>query len=304
MTRLDLVVVIGVGSVGAAAGCAGTATQSERARSAGAIHAPLSLAADERMVAVPAGHFVSGSTPEERAVAYDDYEATAGKDTARIEKWFDRESDRHGGELPEFRIDLMPVTQAQFAELVTTEHVAPPSVDEARAQGQGFGLDLARVSRFAWKDGRPPSGREDHPVVLVSWDDAERYCAWRGGLRGEKRRLPTAAEFEKAARGSDGLAYPWGNAFEPDKLNSAIGGPRDTTPVGSYAGGASTYGVLDMAGNVLQWTATPAGADEMIVKGSSWDDVGGMGRGAAQDKRPRAARDVLVGFRCAADAPP
>jgi formylglycine-generating enzyme required for sulfatase activity len=303
MTRLDWVVVIGVGSVGAAAGCAGTAGQ-DHGLSARPSQAPLSLAADERMVVVPAGHFVSGSTPEERAVAYDDYETTSGKDTARLEKWFDRESDRHGGELPAFRIDLMPVTQAQFAELVTSEHVAPPSIDEAGAQAQGFGLDLAtRVSRFAWKDGRPPSGREDHPVVLVSWDDAERYCAWRGGLRGEKRRLPTAAEFEKAARGEDGLAYPWGNAFEPDKLNSAIGGPRDTTPVGSYAAGASTYGVLDMAGNVLQWTATPAG-DEMIVKGSAWDSVGGMGRGAAQDKRPRSAREVLLGFRCAADAAP
>ncbi|HEY0987829.1 MAG TPA: formylglycine-generating enzyme family protein [Kofleriaceae bacterium] len=303
MTRIDRVVVIGIGIAGAATGCAGTTAQ-DHALSARSSHAQLSLAADERMVVVPAGHFVTGSTPEERAVAYDDYEATSGKDTARLEKWFDRESDRHGGELPAFRIDLMPVTQAQFAELVAAERVAPPSIDEAGAQAQGVGLDLARVSRFAWKDGRPPSGREDHPVVLVSWDDAERYCAWRGGLRGEKRRLPTAAEFEKAARGADGLAYPWGNAFEPDKLNSAIGGPRDTTPVGSYAAGASTYGVLDMAGNVLQWTATPAGGDEMIVKGSAWDSVGGLGRGAAQDKRPRAARDVLVGFRCAADAPP
>ena len=300
MMRRARGIVVGCGM---AAGCSGASTQAEHAMTARADSAPLSLAADQRMIAIPAGNFVSGSTPEERATAYDDYEATTGRDTAREEKWFDREAERHGGELPAFRIDLMPVTQAQFAELVSAEHLAPPSVDESAAQAQGGELDVAsRVSRFAWQDGRPPSGREDHPVVLVTWADAERYCAWRGALRGEKRRLPTAAEFEKAARGGDGLSYPWGNAFEADKLNSAIGGPRDTTPAGSYAAGASSYGVLDMAGNVLHWTATPAGGDDMVVKGSAWNAGGGMGRGASVDKRPRRARDVLVGFRCAADA--
>jgi formylglycine-generating enzyme required for sulfatase activity len=298
MRRLAFLVAA---SAPAAIGCSGAPGPADPATAARA-HAQLSLAADQRMVTIPGGHFVSGSTPEERAVAYDDYQTTAGNDTARMEKWFDREAGRHGVELPAFRIDLMPVTQAQYAEYVTAEHVAPPAADEV---AKGHGLEFAiPVAQFAWNDGRPPGGREDHPVVLVSWNDAERYCAWRGALRGEKRRLPTADEFEKAARGADGLAYPWGNAFEPDKLNSAIGGPRDTTPVGSYAGGASTYGVLDMAGNVLQWTATAAGEGEMIVKGSAWNGAGGMGRGASVDQRPRGARDVLVGFRCVADAPP
>jgi len=298
MTRLAIVVAVGAH---AAAGCSGAPGPTDPGAAARAAQAPLSLAADQRMIVIPEGHFVSGSTPEERAVAYDDYETTAGKDTARLERWFEREASRHGVELPAFRIDLMPVTQAQFAEFVATEHAAPPVVADA---DPSIGLDFAtQVSRFAWKDGRPPSGREDHPAVLVTWDDAQRYCAWRGVLRGEKRRLPSADEFEKAARGGDGLAYPWGNAFEPDKLNSAIGGPRDTTPVGSYAAGASSFGVLDMAGNVLHWTATPADAEDMIVKGSAWNSAGGMGRGASVDQRPRGARDVLVGFRCAADAP-
>jgi toxoflavin biosynthesis protein ToxD len=267
-------------------------------------HAPLSLAAEDRMVVVPAGRYIKGSTPEERATAYDDHGSTAGNDTARTERWFDREADRTVAELPSFRIDPMPVTQAQFAELVVAEQVAAPAIDEAGWQAQGLPQDFASYrDRFVWRDGRPPDGREDHPVVLVSWSDAVRYCAWRGALHGEKRRLPTADEFEKAARGASGMAYPWGNVFEADKLNSAVQGPGDTTPVGTYPAGASPFGLLDMAGNVLHWTATPASGDAMVVKGSTWLAFGGLGRGASHDRRARGERHVLVGFRCAADAP-
>lgn len=291
-----------------AVACSATpAAQGPGARGASA---PLSFAAEDRMVVVPAGRYIKGSTPEERATACDDHMATAGHDTARAEKWFEREVDRTVAELAAFRIDPMPVTQAQFAELVAAERVPAPSLDaageadQARWQAQGVHDDLASLRvRLTWRDGRPPDGREDHPVVLVSWSEAERYCAWRGALRGDRRRLPTADEFEKAARGATGMAYPWGNVFEPDHLNSAVKGPGDTTPVGTYPAGASPYGLLDMAGNVLHWTATPADGDAVIVKGSAWTAFAGLGRGAALDRRPRAARDVLVGFRCAADAP-
>jgi formylglycine-generating enzyme required for sulfatase activity len=286
------------------AGCSAASGAAGHTAGPAAAHAQLSLAADDRLIAIPAGRYIAGSTLEERAAAYDDYQGSAGQDTARIQKWFEREADRHSGELPAFRIDLMPVTQAQFAELVAAERVAPPAIDEAGWRAQGLSQDFAtQVARFVWTGNKPPDGREDHPVVLVSWSDADRYCAWRGALRGEKRRLPTADEFEKAARGDDGLAYPWGNAYEPDKLNSATKGPGDTTPVGSYASGASPYGVLDLAGNVFQWTATPADGGRMVVKGSGWDSMGGVGRGASLDKRPRAVRDVVVGFRCAAEGP-
>lgn len=284
------------------AGCA-AGPIAGHAMSPSAGHAPLSLAADDRMIAIPDGRYVNGSTLEERAAAYDDVQAVTGEDTARAQKRFEREADRHSAQLPAFRIDLMPVTQAQFAEMVSAEHVAPPGIDEAGWKAQGLPHDYAsEVARFAWSGGKPPDGREDHPVVLVTWSDADRYCAWRGALRGEKRRLPTADELEKAARGADGLAYPWGNAFEPDKLNSAVKGAGDTTPVGSYAAGASSYGVLDLAGNVFQWTATADG-DQMVIKGSAWDSMPGMGRGASFERRPKAARDIVVGFRCAADGP-
>ncbi len=257
---------------------------------------PLSIAADERMITVPAGQFIAGSTPEERAGAYDDFLHTANHDGAREHAWFAKEADRHAEKLPAFMIDLMPVTQSAYAEFVSSGAAPAPAIDEAGWKAQGFQQDYAtQVVRFLWKDGRPPHGREDHPVVLITHDEATRYCGWRG------RRLPTAAEFEKGARGDQGLAYPWGNAYEATKLNSAVGGPGDTTPVGTYGDGASPYGLFDMAGNVFQWTSTPGDGHKMTVKGSAWDDYGGVGRGASQHARKHDVRHVIVGFRCASD---
>ena len=267
-------------------------------------NAQLSRAADARMVTVPAGQFIAGSTPEERVAAYDDYFDTAGQDAAREHHWFEREQDRHIEKLVAFRIDLMPVTQVEFAEFVATGKANGPMIDETTWRAQGFEQDFAtQVARYLWRDGRPPQDHEDHPVVLVTQAEAERYCAWRGELVGEKRRLPTASEFEKAARGDVGFVYPWGNAYESQKLNSAVGGPGDTTPAGSFGAGASPFGVLELAGNVFQWTATPSGDGKMLVKGSAWDDYAGIGRGASGHGRVPGARHVIVGFRCAADAP-
>jgi len=268
----------------------------------GAATAPLSLAKDPQMIVIPEGKFIAGSTTEERTAAYDDYLATAGHDTARESKWFEGEEDRHLSHLPAFRIDLMPVTQAEYAEFVTARLAPPPSIDEKAWAAQGFVQDYATVERFIWKDGGPPTGHEDHPVVLVTWEEASAYCKWRGQLTGQERRLPTADEYEKASRGDNGLAYPWGNAYEAEKLNSAVKGPGDTTPVGQYTTGASPYGVLDMAGNVFQWTSTRFKEGHMTVKGSAWEDYGGVGRGASRHGRPIKARHVIVGFRCAAPA--
>jgi formylglycine-generating enzyme required for sulfatase activity len=265
-----------------------------------AINAPLSLAADDRMIVVPAGKYIAGSTPEERGASYDDFASATTTDTAREQKVFDRETDRYQTTLPAFRLDFMPVTQAQYAEFVTAGKTSPPSIDEAGWSAQGFPQPFAAdVERFSWKGTAPPDDRLDHPVVLVSHDEAARYCAWRGELRGQPRRLPTAAEFEKAARGTGGLAYPWGNAFEPSKLNTADGGPKDTVPTGTHAAGASPYGLLDMAGNVAQWTSTAGDPGMMLVKGSSWDDHAGFGRAASARPFKPSTRHVIIGFRCA-----
>lgn len=261
--------------------------------------APLSLAKEPQMVVVPAGKFIAGSTSEERTAAYDDYLATAGNDTAREKKWFEGEDERHQVDLPAYRIDLMPVTQAEYAEFITAKKSAPPSMTAEAWVQQGFIQEYAIVERFNWKEGVPPTGREDHPVVLVTWNEADAYCKWRGAIAGAERRLPTEAEYEKAARGDSGLAYPWGNAYEAEKLNSAVKGPHDTTPVGQYTNGASPFGVLDMAGNVFQWTSTKYRDGAMTVKGSAWEDYGGVGRGASRHGRAVTARHVIVGFRCA-----
>lgn len=252
------------------------------------------------MLHIPEGKFITGSTTEERTAAYDEYLKTSGNDTAREKKWFEGEADRHMTMLSAFRIDLMPVTQVEYAEFVVAKLAPPPSIDQAAWQAQGFVQEYSAVERFNWKDGSPPVGREDHPVVLVTWTEASKYCEWRGKLVGETRRLPSEAEFEKAARGESGLAYPWGNVFEPDKLNSAVKGPGDTTPVGQYVEGKSPYGMLDAAGNVFQWTSTPFKEGHMTVKGSAWEDHGGVGRGASRHGRPIESRHIIVGFRCAA----
>ncbi len=288
-----------VAAAALATGCGGGAPRVDQP---GASLAPLSLAADARMVTVPDGQYIAGSTPEERAAAYDDYLATAGHDGARDKKWFDHEEDRRVTTLAAFRIDLMPVTQAQYAEMVDAGRAKPPTIDEVTWQAQGFAQDYAtEVARFLWRDGRPPVGREEHPVVLVTWSEAELYCAWRGSHVSQSRRLPSAAELEKASRGEGGMSYPWGNVFEPDKLNSAVEGPQDTMSVGSFVEGASPFGVLELAGNVFQWTSTVTEDDRVVVKGSAWEDYGGLGRGASGHARPKTARHVIVGFRCAAE---
>jgi formylglycine-generating enzyme required for sulfatase activity len=307
MPRVTVRRALAISILGAAAGC-GPPGPIKPPSGSGA--GPLSRAADAQMILIPLGMYVSGSTPEERDVAYDDYLATSGRDDARENEWFEREEERHVAELPAFRIDLMPVTNAQYAEFVGTGAAPAPSIDEATWAAQGYVQDFAtEVARFIWPSTSAPIGREEHPVVLVTWDQANAYCAWRGSLLGgAMRRLPTAAEREKAARGREGFIYPWGNTWQPDKLNSAVKGPSDTVPVGSFPDGASPYGVLDLAGNVFEWTSTPwppgasTGARERTVRGSAWEDFAGVGRGAAWHGRAHDARHVIVGFRCASDA--
>ncbi len=257
---------------------------------------------DATMLRIEAGPYVAGSTVEERNEAYDAYRDTAGRDTARERAWFKREREPHQGNLPAFVIDSTPVTNAAYAEFVADTGIVPPAIDEAPWAEQGFIQDYAtEVARFNWIGGTPPEGREQHPVVLVTWRDAAAYCAWRGTVVGQTRRLPTADEYEKAARGTRGSPYPWGDSFDAAKLNSAVAGPRDTTPVGSYEDGASPFGMLDAGGNVFQWTATPweHKPNAMTVKGSAWDDYGGLGRPAAAHGRRRTVRHAIVGFRCA-----
>lgn len=129
-------------------------------------------------------------------------------------------------------IDRTPVTNAQFAVFLEATQYKPTDADAKRF--------LAH-----WRNGKPPRGEDRHPVVYVSWFDARAYAIWAG------QRLPTEAEW--AAGGTDGRRYPWGRA-EPKASHANFGRSRDgTTPVGTFPEGASSYGILDLAGNVWEW---------------------------------------------------
>ena len=155
-----------------------------------------------------------------------------------------------------------------------------------------------RTRRHAWRDGRLPKGRADHPVVMVSHADARAYAKWLSSETGRAWRLPTEVEWEKAARGTDGRHFPWGNTYNPTRLNSHDAGPFDTMPVGRFPNGASPFGLMDAAGQVFEWTSTRAGKARHRVKGGSWDDSGcGVCRPAAGHSRPDHLKHILVGFR-------
>jgi iron(II)-dependent oxidoreductase len=123
--------------------------------------------------------------------------------------------------------------------------------------------------------------QDDHPIVNVSWYDAVAYCEWAGV------QLPTEAQWEKAARGTDGRIYPWGDEWDDSKCNNYETGIEETTPVGSYTQGTSPYGVMDMVGNVWEWCADwydekyyasapnrnpqgPSAGIRRVLRGGSW----------------------------------
>jgi formylglycine-generating enzyme required for sulfatase activity len=155
------------------------------------------------------------------------------------EFWMGEDEEAHQVYLDRFAIARVPVSVTQYELfLQATNHRRPPD----------------------WEEDLVPVKRGNHPVYNVSWDDAMAYCQWLSQMTGKSITLPSEAEWEKAARGDrDKRTYPWGDIFEATRCNSDELGLNDTTPVGIFLNGASPYGVLDLSGNVWEWTRSMYG---------------------------------------------
>jgi formylglycine-generating enzyme required for sulfatase activity len=170
---------------------------------------------EPEMILIPAGEFLMGSDPRKDQYAQDD------------------EQPQGILYLPDFYLAKTPVTNGQYRAFVTATDYHPQ--EPLRSRGL-------------------PGDKEDHPVVGVPWYQAVAYCGWLSKMTGRAYSLPSEAEWEKAARGTDGRIYPWGDEWDPKRCNSRESRLLDTTSVEAYLDGASSYGILDLAGNVSEWT--------------------------------------------------
>ncbi len=242
-------------------------------------------------VNIPAGEFIMGSNSDEPY-------------------FWGAEAPRHNVYLDEFWITLTEVTNKNYRLCVTNGACSPPASNESATRS-----DYYTNSKY-----------DNYPVVYINYNQAVSFCEWAGG------RLPTEAEWEKAARGTSGILFPWGNEeLNPNLANfcdtgcphseaaelSFDDGYRDTAPVGSYPAGASPYGVLDMAGNVLElasdWYSTnyysispyenplgPSTGDRHPIRGGSWySDRTGLRTSARASMSSEHIFYVTVGIRCA-----
>ena len=195
--------------------------------------------------------------------------------------------------LTPYAIDLVPVTNARYAEFLAASGYRPRHAESFLKH---------------WSAGRPPQGKEDHPVVYVDLDDARAYARWAG------KRLPTEAEWQFAAEGPEGLAYPWGERMEPGRCNAGEHG--GTTGVGAFPDGRSPFGCYDLCGNTWEWTESERSDGRTrfaILKGGSYYQAEGSHWYADGGPRPAnfAAKFLLtwpgldrcatIGFRCVVD---
>jgi iron(II)-dependent oxidoreductase len=237
------------------------------------------------MVYIPPGEFLMGSS-EADMVRYG--QLFPLRDPSR----FADERPQRAVFLDGYYIDRLEVTNSQFKKfLAETGHVPRAYLD------------------------RPPHNAPENPAVVLTWEDAAAYAAWAG------KRLPTEAEWEKAARGTDGRIWPWGDAWDPKKLSGNDGtgledGYVQAAPVGKFPQGASPFGVLDMAGNVWEWTADwyqadyylhgsvenphgPETGDGHVLRGGGWAESFDFTRCA--NRQGGNPGSLIRGFRCAMD---
>ncbi len=239
---------------------------------------------------LPAGRFAMGTAEQHLSTLARHYGGTRES--------YREETPQHDVTVAHCAIATTPVTVGWYARFVADTGTAAPA---------------------GWSGGMPPAGRELHPVVDVTWHDARAFCAWltpqlaaAPAWHNWHARLPTEAEWEYAARGTDGRQFPWGDAWQPDAANTRECGLALTTPVGSWPAGVSPAGCHDMAGNVWEWTHTldrgypyraddgredPGAAGRRIARGGCYANPHGYARCACRFRMAPTVRNAFLGFR-------
>jgi formylglycine-generating enzyme required for sulfatase activity len=228
---------------------------------------------------------------------------------------FHTEKPAHEVTVRPFRIAQAPVTNAEYAAFVSAGGyqddaywkalLEEPELDGATVR-RGFVDQTGQPGPLTWRDGKPPAGKENHPVSGVSWFEAQAYCAWKG------LRLPTEAEWEFAARGPDGRLYPWGNEFKPELTGHGGQPQNDTVPVDARPEGKSPFGVLHVTGNVAQWVEDRfqpypgsgpyrVGVLDRVIRGDFYKGTPESLRATVRTPRSPTDRFAGFGFRCASD---
>lgn len=262
------------------------------------------------LVYVPAGTFTMGIDYEEARAVQAMCKKYSGANAISVCQpgSFTNEQPAHAVSLAGFWLDQTEVTNGRYRQCAAAGACTLPA-------------ELGSNSRESYY---PDPAFANYPVVWITRDQAAEYCAWVGG------RLPTEAEWEYAARGPESLTFPWGNEFDGSRLNYCdvncpVGladpeyddGYADTAPVGSYPGGASWVGALDLAGNVREWVADwfsyypadaqsnptgPVEGQSRIPRGGSWLDIPADARSSNRGENEPNYTRHKVGFRCAHDA--
>lgn len=209
-------------------------------------------------ITIPAGSFQMGTPDAERSILAKRYGGTRES--------YAEESPQHEVFVAEFAIGQTAVTNALYAVFQAERSVHRP---------------------ITWGESLPDA-LGDHPVVDVSWLEAQQLCGWLSAETGQGYRLPTEAEWEKAARGVDGRVFPWGDHFDPAHCNVRESGRAMTTPVGAYPAGASPYGALDMVGNVWEWTQSLQAPYPYVA-----DDGRNSDQPAIERRTPRFLRRLI-----------
>jgi formylglycine-generating enzyme required for sulfatase activity len=283
------------------------------------------------MVLIPAGEFWMGSTPDQMERTVKECQAIFGSDEATCQEWYQNESPRHRVALYAFYLDVYEVTNKLYEKFVKATGYQTTAEKEGKAKAwvEGEGLQVVKGANWRQPEGGETStvpNRMDHPVVSVSWKDADAYCRWAD------KRLPTEAEWEYAARAGTQTRSWWGNGspsarrlgnFADESARRLVGGIIAgyddgfirTAPVGSFE--RNPWGLYDMMGNVGEWTDDwygggyarvpernpkgPQSGQFKVIRGGSWANGRLRIRSANRDWDTPTYRYDSIGFRCAQD---